>query len=130
MKELEDKIRTYLTERKWDSLRPSDLAKSISIEAGELLEIFQWENPSLVEVRQDEEKMALLKKELADVLIYCLDMSVLLEFDTEKIIRDKLAHAEKKYPAELFQTRDENQDAGTENMYWKIKKEYRQKGDI
>lgn len=42
MKEQEDAIREYLAERGWDQLRPSDLAKSISIEAAELLELFQW----------------------------------------------------------------------------------------
>jgi dCTP diphosphatase len=130
MKSLEDKIRTYLIERKWDSLRPGDLAKSISIEAGELLELFQWNNPSLEEVKQDEEKLAQIKKELADVLIYCIDMSVLLELDTEKIILDKLAKAEEKYPAHLFQNRSNDTDAGTEDIYWKIKKEHRQKGDL
>ena len=132
MKELEHKIRTYLVERKWDTLRPSDLAKSIAIEAGELLEIFQWENPSLAEVKQNPVKLAELKKELADVLIYCLDIAVLLEFDTEEIILEKLAHIEKKYPAELFQNRSDEHEpgAGADETYWKIKKEYRQKGDI
>ena len=130
MKELEQKIKTYLTDRKWDMLRPGDLAKSIAIESGELLELFQWDNPSLAEVQQNEEKLAQVKKELADVLIYCLDMSVLLELDTEKIILEKLSYIEKKYPAEIFQNRNKELDAGTEDVYWKIKKEYRQKGDV
>jgi len=130
MKDLEKEIKEYLTERKWDQLRPGDLAKSVSIEAGELLELFQWENPSLAEVKGNEERMNKIKKELADVLIYCIDIAVLLELDTATIIREKLESIRKKYPAELFQTRQEDRDPGTEDIYWKIKNEHRQKGDV
>lgn len=63
MKELEKEIREYLAERKWDQLRPGDLAKSIAIEAGELLEVFQWDNPSLAEVKGNPERLAEIKKE-------------------------------------------------------------------
>ena len=130
MKDIEQEVRHYLTERKWDKLRPGDLAKSVAIEAGELLELFQWDNPTLEEVKANPEKLAAIKKELADVLIYCLDMSVLLELDTAAVIREKLEYVRRKYPPELFQAREEGQDAGTEDAYWKIKKEYRQKGDV
>ncbi len=130
MKDLEQEVRQYLTERKWDKLRPSDLAKSVSIEAGELLELFQWENPSLEDVKGNPEKLAAIKKELADVLIYCLDIAVLLELDTAALIREKLEYVRKKYPAEIFSTSHEGQDPGTEEAYWKVKKEYRQKGDV
>jgi dCTP diphosphatase len=130
MKDLEKEIKEYLVERKWDQLRPGDLAKSVSIEAGELLELFQWENPSLAEVKANEERMSKIKKELADVLIYCIDIAVLLELDTATIIREKLESIRKKYPAELFQTRQEDRDAGTEDIYWKIKNEHRQQEDV
>ncbi len=53
MKELEKDIRQYLEERAWHKLRPGDLAKSIAIESGELLELFQWENLELDQVRGD-----------------------------------------------------------------------------
>ena len=127
MKEHEDAIREYLVERGWDQLRPGDLAKSISIEAAELLELFQWTNPSLAEVKVDSEKLEAIKKELADVLIYCLDMSVLLEFDTGDIIMKKLEKVREKYPANLFKNR--SREAGSEDTYWQIKKESRMKGD-
>jgi NTP pyrophosphatase (non-canonical NTP hydrolase) len=129
MKEQEDAIREYLAERGWDQLRPSDLAKSISIEAAELLELFQWTNQTLAEVKSDAEKMEAIKKELADVLIYCLDMSVLLEFDTADIVMKKLEKAKQKYPAHLFKDQDKNKDAGSEDIYWQIKKEHRMKGE-
>ena len=99
MKDLELTIKKYLEERGWDTLRPADIAKSVSIEAAELLELFQWSNDELDAVKKDEAKIAKIKKELADVLIYALEMSVLLELDTEEIIRAKLEHAAKKYPA-------------------------------
>jgi dCTP diphosphatase len=126
MEKLEQDIKKYLKARGWDNLRPGDLAKSVSIESGELLELFQWNNPSLEEVKKDKEKMELIKKELADVLLYCLDLSVSLDLSTEKIIRSKLAHITKKYPAKLMKNR--TQEAGTEDLYWKIKKEYRKQG--
>ena len=129
MKKYEGEIRQYLEERNWHKLRPGDLAKSISIEAAELLELFQWTNQSLDEVRKDKEKMEQIKKELADVLTYCLDMSVLLEFDTGQIILDKLEKIKLKYPAHLFKGRGEEIEAGSEEIYWKIKKEHRMKGE-
>ncbi len=129
MKEQEDVIREYLVERGWDQLRPGDLAKSISIEAAELLELFQWTNPSLEEVKADQEKLEAIKGELADVLIYCLDMSVLLELDTNDIIMKKLEKVREKYPAELFINRDRSQEAGSEDVYLQIKKESRMKGE-
>lgn len=129
MKKYENEIRQYLEERNWHNLRPGDLAKSIAIESAELLELFQWTNQSLVEVKKDKDKMEHIKQELADVLTYCLDMSVLLELDTGQIILDKLEKTKVKYPAHLFKGRDEEIEAGSEEIYWKIKKEHRMKGE-
>lgn len=128
MKKYEAEVRKYLKERSWDNLRPGDIAKSISIEAAELLEHFQWTSISLEEVKKDKKKIDAIKKELADVLVYCLDMSVLLGLDTGKIVLEKLELIKKKYPARLFKNRDKTKDAGSEDVYWKIKKEHRMKG--
>lgn len=125
MKELERRIHAHLKSRGWDNLRPADIAKSIMIEGAELLEIFQWDALALDEVRKDKAKLEEIKKELADVLIYCLDMSVLLGFDTEKIVRSKLAKVAKKYPAKLMRNR--TKEPGTEDLYWQIKKSHRAK---
>lgn len=129
MKKYEKHIRQYLEDRNWHNLRPADIAKSISIESAELLELFQWTNQSLDEVKKDKEKMEQIKKELADVLTYCFDMSVLLGFDTGKILLDKLEKVKLKYPAHLFKDRENEVDAGSEEIYWKIKKEHRMKGE-
>ncbi len=127
MEKLEQDIKKYLKARGWDTLRPGDLAKSVAIESGELLELFQWSNPSLEEVKKDKEKMEQIKKELADVMMYCLDLSVSLDLNTEKIIRSKLAHVTKKYPAKLMKNRGEK-EPGEVDAYWAIKKEYRMQG--
>lgn len=120
MKDLEKRVRQHLEERGWDHLRPSDIAKSIMIEGAELLELFQWENLSLEKVRENKEKIEEIKKELADVLIYALEMSVLLRLDTTKIISDKLDLAAKKYPAELMRKNaKEGSGSGADSEYWR-----------
>ncbi len=128
MKEIEARVLKYLKDRGWDKLSPSDLAKSIMIESAELLEHFQWGSFSLEDVKNDKEKMDGVKKELADVLIYCIEMSVLLGLDTKSIIFDKLAHVEKKYPAELMKKNaKKDTGSGKNKEYWNIKKEYRKR---
>lgn len=124
MKDLELKVLNHLKARKWDNLRPVDIAKSIIIEGAELLELFQWQNLSLEEVKKDKEKLVEIKKELADVMIYCLEMSVLLGLDTKKIVNQKLSLVAKKYPAKLMRQRAEDNGNGD---YLRIKKEYRSK---
>lgn len=92
MKDLIEKIRVFNEERDWDQFHsPENLAKSISIEAGELLECFQWNNKfDLNEV----------KEELADVINYCLQMSDRLGLDPKQIVLDKMEKTAKKYPVE------------------------------
>lgn len=126
MKDLEKSIYKYLEERNWHHPRPGDLSKSIMIEGAELLELFQWENLSLEEIKDNPDKIEKIKKELADVLIYAFELSVLLGFDTEDIVRSKLEKISKKYPAELMKERQEN--GGDASDYWRIKKEYRKNG--
>lgn len=126
MEKLEKKIHIFLKDRKWDNLRPADLAKSIIIEGAELLELFQWENLSLEEVKSNKHKIGEIKKELADVLIYAIQMSVLLNLNTEKIINDKLKQVSKKYPAKLMRKKAKKESgSGEDSEYWKIKKVHR-----
>ena len=129
MKNLEKKIHKYLKDRNWHNLRPSDLAKSISIESAELLELFQWENLPLAEVKKDKEKLEAISNELADVMVYAFDMAVLLGLDTRKIIHKKLTHITKKYPAHLMRKNGGSESgSGADAIYWKIKKKYRRQG--
>ncbi len=88
-----DRIRKFSEDRDWDQFHsPANLAKSISIEANELLECFQWneENYDINEV----------KEELADVMVYCRNMLDKLGLDEDEIINDKMAKNENKYPVE------------------------------
>lgn len=87
-----DALRQFVAQRDWAKFHtPENLAKSISIEAAELLECFQWGDPNLDEV----------KDELADVLTYCLHLANKLDLDPDQIILDKLEKSRQKYPAEL-----------------------------
>lgn len=122
MLKIQKDIKKYLKERKWDKLAPADLAKSIMIEAAELLEHFQWSNPTVDEIKKNKEKFEEIQSEVADVFIYCLDMADRLGFDMEKVAYKKLEKVKAKYPAKLF--RDNEAVPGTE-LYWKVKNAHR-----
>ena len=82
-------IDDFNKERDWDKFHtPENLAKSISIEAGELLECFQWNS----EYNLDE-----VKEELADVQAYCIMLAEKLNLDLEQIVLDKYKKNAKKY---------------------------------
>ncbi|MCI8378995.1 MAG: nucleotide pyrophosphohydrolase [Lachnospiraceae bacterium] len=88
-----DRIRRFTEERDWDQFHsPANLAKSIMIEAGELLECFQWDD--------DDYDMEHVKEELADVLVYCQNMLDRLELDVDEIVNSKMDKNEAKYPIE------------------------------
>ena len=92
MEELIKEIKQFNEERDWDKFHsPDNLAKSISIEAGELLECFQW---------NDEYDLGEVKEELADVLNYCIQMADKLGVDPKQIVLDKMEKTAKKYPIE------------------------------
>ncbi len=125
MKDFENKVKKYLEARGWGKGNPADYAKSISIEAGELLEHFQWSNPTPAELKADKEKFKKVQEEIADVIIYCFDLSITLGFDMEKTVNAKLKKVMKKYPARVIRKAKKNNN---NSEYWKIKKEYRAKG--
>lgn len=88
-----ERIRTFSEDRDWDQFHsPANLAKSIVIEAAELLECFQW----------SDEKYDLqhIKEELADVLVYSQNLMDKLGLDADEIINMKMAQNEAKYPVE------------------------------
>lgn len=87
------RIDNFNKDRDWDKFHtPSNLAKSISIEASELLECFQWND--------NDYDVEAVKEELADVMNYCLQMSLVLGVDIIDIINNKMDKTEKKYPIE------------------------------
>lgn len=125
MKEISEKIKKYLEERGWNDLRPSDISKSISIEAAELLENFQWDNRTKEEVKKDKEKVKNVSMELADVVIYCIELAIHLDIDLVEALNSKLVHVKKKYPTSIFNRQVKRGDPGTEKAYLDIKKAYR-----
>ena len=88
-------VRRFREERDWSEFHtPKDVAISISLEAAELLEHFQWSGS---DVEGDGKRDEMLD-ELADVLIYCIHMADRLEADIPQIIADKMAKNAEKYP--------------------------------
>ncbi len=97
LEELRRDIVSFRDERNWKQYHnPKDLAISISLEAAELLEIFQWSGTNLM-VENKREK---IEEELADVLIYCELMADVLDIDVGEIITKKLQENRDKYPVE------------------------------
>ena len=88
-----DRIRRFTEERDWDKYHtPANLAKSISIEANELLECFQWSD--------EDYDLAHVKEELADVIVYCRNLLDKLGLDEDEIVTEKMSKNEAKYPVE------------------------------
>ena len=91
--QIKQRIDKFVTDRDWRKFHtPSNLAKSISIEASELLECFQWSDTDY--------DLEHVKEELADVLNYCIQMSQVLNLDIVDILNAKMDKTEKKYPLE------------------------------
>ena len=91
-----------MAEREWEQFHtPENLAKSISIEAAELLELFQWKNP------EDADQVA---DELADVLTYCLLLADKYGLDPEEIVLSKLEKTKAKYPVEKARGKSDKYD--------------------
>lgn len=87
------RIIKFSEDRDWDQFHsPANLAKSISIEAGELLECFQWD--------ENNYDLGKVREELADVIIYCVDMLDKLGLDVDEIVNAKMDQNETKYPVE------------------------------
>ncbi len=87
------RIRKFSDDRDWHQFHSAaNLAKSISIEAAELLECFQWSDTDY--------DLDHVKEELADVIVYCQDMLDELGLDVDEIVNSKMAKNEAKYPVE------------------------------
>ncbi|MBE6892961.1 MAG: nucleotide pyrophosphohydrolase [Oscillospiraceae bacterium] len=93
-----DMVLKFRDDRNWRQFHnPKDLAISVSLEAAELLEIFQWSADDLV----CEKKIDKIREELADVLNYCILMADACGLDLDEIIQAKVKRNSEKYPVEL-----------------------------
>jgi dCTP diphosphatase len=95
-------LKAFVDERDWDQFHTiPNLAKSVSIEAAELLEHFQW---------SDDFNPAQVQDELADVLTYCFLLAEKLSVNPEEIILQKLAKTADKYPVDKAKGRSDKYD--------------------
>ena len=93
MKDVMKQILDFRKERNWEQYHtPENLAKSIAIEVGELLECYQWDVQNV--------KTEKVKEELADVMLYCLYLVHHYEFDLKEILLEKIKKNEQKYPVD------------------------------
>lgn len=119
LSEIHQKILKFNSERGWDPKFP-DLAKSVVIEAAELLELFQWQS-SIVDVsRMSAEFREKVSHEVADIIWYLFLFCDKLNLNLADVLVNKYEHNAKKYPAEKFQGHD-NPD-----FYYQQKQLYRQ----
>lgn len=100
--EARDALRAFVAERDWGQFHTAEnLAKSIVIEAGELLEVFQWSG---------DVDDARVREELADVLTYCLLLADKIGADPQALILEKLPTTKAKYPADKARGRSDKYD--------------------
>ncbi|MBQ1290553.1 MAG: nucleotide pyrophosphohydrolase [Lachnospiraceae bacterium] len=98
-----DRIRRFTEDRDWEQFHtPGNIAKSIVIEAAELLECFQWD--------EEEYDLGHVKEELADVLVYCRNMLDRLGLDEDEIVNAKMDQNERKYPVDKAKGRNDKYD--------------------
>ena len=96
-KETIEQVLKFRDDRNWKQFHnPKDLAISISLEAAELLEVFQWSADD-VWCKKKKDK---IREELADVLNYCVLMADVCRFDMDEIVLEKIKKNEEKYPVE------------------------------
>lgn len=116
LQDLKDATHQFRAERGWDRHNTgANLAMSITIEAAELLEHFQWGNE---DTEANKQKIA---HELADIINYCMSFASTMDIDVSTAFFDKLEHIKKKYPTSIF-----NPDNKDLEAYHKIKKSYRE----
>ena len=95
-------LRVFASERDWEKFHsPKNLAMALSVEASELVEIFQWMSEKESELANlNEANLDRAKEEIADILIYLIRISDELKIDLESAVKKKLSINELKYPVE------------------------------
>ena len=93
-----DMVLKFRDDRNWRQFHtPKDLALSLTLEAAELLEVFQWSGKDL----QCEGKRDKIEEELADVISYCILMADACHMNMDDIVQKKMVRNAEKYPVEL-----------------------------
>ena len=95
-------IDKFSDERDWTQFHsPKNLAASICIEASELLELFQWTDPSHSELQENSDLRSRVSEELADIVIYCVRFCSLQGIEFASMVSEKIKINEEKYPISL-----------------------------
>ena len=98
MKKIQTIIKEFSTNRDWEKFHnPKNLSMALSVEASELLEIFQWLNLEQSE-KLPKDKKEHAKEEIADIAVYLIRLCMKLDIDLEEAIVEKMKKNEKKYP--------------------------------
>ena len=102
IKTIQKQLSDFADERDWDQFHnPKNLAMALSVEASELVEIFQWLTPEQAEAVMSSSESEHVKEEMADIMIYLLRLSDKLDVDLECAVNDKIIQNGKKYPVNL-----------------------------
>jgi NTP pyrophosphatase (non-canonical NTP hydrolase) len=113
IKTLKTKIKDFIRERDWEQYHaPKNLAMALSVEASEILEIFQWKDAGDPLTEQEQEALA---QEIGDVLIYLLELADKFEIDILEAAERKMALNAQKYPADLVRGKSQKYTAYEES---------------
>ena len=103
---IQKQLSDFADERDWDQFHnPKNLAMALSVEASELVEIFQWLTPEQAESIMLSGERGHVKEEMADIMIYLIRMADKLDIDLEKAVSDKIVKNEEKYPAGMEESK-------------------------
>ena len=106
--ELKDKVKSFVAERDWERYHdPKSIAAALCVEAGELLEIFQWDDAETARSRcRDPRYRESVEEELADVVIYALSLANQASMDLSRAVLAKIEKNARKYPVDKVRGQD------------------------
>lgn len=110
IKELQQKYISFIEERNWDSFhKPKNISMALSVEAAELMELFQWkDNVKTEKYRNDPELMEKLEEEIADIIMYTLSLAHQLDIDITEAVEKKLEDNEQRFDSEFVEEFNQN----------------------
>ena len=99
IKKIQKQLSDFADERDWNQFHnPKNLSMALSVEASELVEIFQWLTPEQAEAIMSTDEGEHVKEEIADVMIYLIRLAGKLNVDLEDAVADKIVKNSEKYP--------------------------------
>lgn len=103
-KKIQKEIEDFVKERDWDQFHsPKNLAMALSVEASELVEIFQWQEKDDYKLQKFKEKtLSKSKDEVADIFYYLIRICNKMDIDLEKVFNEKMEKNKNKYPITKF----------------------------